>query len=164
MMNFQVKALAKELFQPFFTMDDAQLASHGARRVIADKPLGYPCRVSLRDAAVGERLILLPFKHHQVDSPYQASGPIFVREKSEAAALAMNQLPEEMKSRLMSVRAYDAEGMINTAEVVDGAQLALRLQQLLQVQSIAYLHLHYAGYGCYACKVERVQERLLQMS
>lgn len=154
-MNFQVQALTKELFQPFFTMDKAQLASHSARRVIADQPVGYPCRVSLCDAAVGESLLLLPFMHHQVDTPYQASGPIFVREHGVAAVLAPNQLPKAMETRQMSVRAYDAEGMIKTAEVVEGAQLVLRLQQLLQVQSIAYIHLHYAGYGCYACKVVR---------
>jgi hypothetical protein len=155
MMSFQVQALARALFQPFFTMDEAQLAIHRARRVIADKPLAYPCRVSLCDAAEGESLLLLPFAHHQVDTPYQASGPIFVRENSVVAVLAPNQLPKEMETRQMSVRAYDAEGMIKTAEVVKGEQLVLRLQQMLQVESIAYVHLHYAGYGCYACKVVR---------
>ncbi|AMC35528.1 DUF1203 domain-containing protein [Janthinobacterium sp. B9-8] len=157
-MNFQVYALAIEQFQPFFAMNTEELASHNARRLIADKPLGYPCRVSLRDAAIGEHVLLLPFVYHQCASPYRASGPIFVRENSVATTLAPNQLPGEMETRQMSVRAYDAEGMIKMAEVVEGERLVQYLQQLLQGAAIAYVHLHYAGYGCYACKVVRSAE------
>ena len=49
------------------------------RRMRSDQPVGFPCRVSLEDAPVGEEVLLLPFTHQDSRSPYRASGPIFVR-------------------------------------------------------------------------------------
>jgi hypothetical protein len=34
---------------------------------------GFPCRVSLQDAEIGEEVILLPYQHHKTNSPYQAN-------------------------------------------------------------------------------------------
>src|SRR5207244_12139960 len=85
--RFRISALPLQLFTSFFAMDDRELAEHGASRCVADQKPGYPCRVSLVDAEPGERVILLPFEHHDVCSPYRASGPIFVREEARQADL-----------------------------------------------------------------------------
>jgi len=62
-MNYQVRGLEPALFEQLFDLDDAALAGRGMRRVRADQPVGYPCRISLEDAPVGEELLLLPFAH-----------------------------------------------------------------------------------------------------
>ena len=39
-------------------LNDKELASHQAKGVIVDEEPGYPCRVSLEDAKIGERVLL----------------------------------------------------------------------------------------------------------
>src|SRR5690348_1908531 len=106
-MNFRIVGLPLEEFQPLFSLRDQELAQKGARRMTVDAKPGFPCRVSLEDAAIGEKVILIPFVHHDVDSPYRASGPIFVREDAIEADLRVGEIPGLVSSRTMSVRAYD---------------------------------------------------------
>jgi hypothetical protein len=116
---------------------------------------GYPCRVSLEDAEPGERLLLLTFEHHGVDSPYRASGPIYVREGAVQADPAVNEVPLQLRRRLLSVRAYSAAGMMRDASVVEGKDLEGAVETLFADPKVAYLHLHNAIPGCYAARVER---------
>ncbi|MGL4575678.1 MAG: DUF1203 domain-containing protein, partial [Burkholderiaceae bacterium] len=67
-----------------FGKSDHELHALGARRMVADAGSGFPCRVSLREAAPGQRVILAAFEHQSAHSPYRASGPIFVIEGSSA--------------------------------------------------------------------------------
>ncbi len=98
--SFQIEALAADQFAKLFSLDDGELAERGARRCVADAKPGYPCRVSLLDAGVGERLILLPYTHHDTNTPYRdenacqiyfsrerlASRPIIRRRAQNASA------------------------------------------------------------------------------
>ena len=155
-MHFQIHALPIALFAPQFALSDAELRERNARRVVADgRPL-YPCRVSLRDATEGERLLLLPHAHHPVDTPYRASGPVYVREQAIEAKPDIDEVPALLRTRLLSLRAYDARGMMVWAEVLPGAELESGIAALFDIERTAYLHLHYAKPGCYACRVERV--------
>ena len=152
---FQITGLDPSPFAPLFDLDDAALRARGARRVRADADPGFPCRVSLEDAAEGEELLVLPWRHHDVDSPYRASGPIFVRRGARPARLAPGEVPPSVSRRLMSLRAYDAGHLMLTAEVVDGAQVAAALAALFADPAVAYVHLHNARPGCYACQATR---------
>jgi hypothetical protein len=154
--NFRIVGLPLAEFQPLFPLSDDQLFQKGARRMRVDAKPGFPCRVSLEDAELGEKVILLPFAHHDVDSPYRASGPIFVRESAKGAKLADNEVPEVVSSRTMSVRAYDDKGMMVNGDVVPGREVRSRIEELFANPKVSYLHLHNAGAGCYSCKVERV--------
>lgn len=156
MASFQVIGLPAESFTSLFALSDAQLATRGARRVIADANPGYPCRVSLADATVGEELLLLPYEHQPADSPYRASGPIYVRRHAQAYTPAPDEIPEAIRRRLLSLRAYDAEHMMIGAAVCEGAQVATEILQQFSNPQVAYIHLHNARPGCFACRVERV--------
>lgn len=142
-------------FAPLFALSDADLAARGARRLIADCRPGYPCRVSLVDALPGERVLLLPHVHHDVTGPYRASGPIFVREFAVPAQPAIGEIPDAIRLRQLSLRAYDADGWMQAADVCKGADAALAIERLFEDTRIVYLHLHNAKPGCYACRVER---------
>jgi hypothetical protein len=153
--TFRIVSLPLTEFQSFFMLNDDELAQKGARRLVVDAKPGFPCRVSLEDAELGEKIILVPFVHHDVDSPYHASGPIFVRENAKEARLAPGEVPEVVSSRTISLRAYDDAGMMLNGEVVPGSELKSRINQLFANPKVSYLHLHNAGAGCYSCRVER---------
>jgi len=152
---FQISALRRDDFDEFFRLDDHALAARGARRCIADRTPGFPCRVSLADAEPGERVIPLPYAHQPAESPYRASGPIFVRETAQTAAVPPDAVPALLRSRMLSVRAYDARDLMIDAAVIDGRELEQALARTLDNERVSYIHLHYAGPGCYACRVDR---------
>ena len=85
-MNYQLRGLEPAQFEQFFGLDEAGLAARGMRWMRVDKPVGFPCRISLEDAPVGEDVLLLPFVHQDSRSPYRASGPIFVRRGARGGA------------------------------------------------------------------------------
>lgn len=159
-MEFRISGLPAEPFIPYFAMTDAELISHGARRVVArpdDAPLMQPCRVSLRDSQPGEASILLHFPHHIAPgSPYRASGPIFVREGVNETASFVNHVPEQQRIRLLSVRAYDAIGIMVDADVREGTELEEVIARMFRRDDVAFLHAHNARRGCYACRIDRV--------
>ena len=154
-MTFQIHALPIEPFVADLSLTDEALRARGIRRVVADSRPVYPCRVSLQDAVEGERLLLLPFLHHDVDTPYRASGPIYVREAAVQAQPAVDEVPLLLRARLLSLRGYDARGMMAWADVVPGSDIESGIAALFAIERVAYLHLHYAKPGCYACRVER---------
>jgi hypothetical protein len=155
-MNFRISGLPLEPFVPFFSMSDEQLREHGARRVVAkaeDAPLMQPCRISLRNSAPGEVSILLNYPHHTTPtSPYRASGPIFVRQGVRATASFVNQVPTQQSTRLLSVRAYDAAGIMVDAEVTEGTELEATIKRMFCRGNVAFLHAHNAKRGCYSCR------------
>ena len=138
-------------------MSDGELAALGARRVVADEAFGFPCRVSLADADVGDELLLLPFEHLRTRSPYRASGPVFVRKGARRAVLEPGAIPPYVTRRWMSVRAYDADDMMVAADVCDGSDVRGVIERLHRaIRRVAFIHLHNAKRGCFSCRVERV--------
>ena len=105
MHSFQLIGLSPTNFAHLFELSDSQLAALNAQRVYADSKPGYPCRVSLSDAEIGDELLLLPFEHQPASSPYRSSGPIFVRKSALQSSLERGEIPDYVRSRLMSVRA-----------------------------------------------------------
>ena len=155
-MRFQVVALDADRFTRLHALDDETLADRGIQRRIVPDDAGVPCRVSLEDATPGERVLLLPFVHHDVATPYRASGPIYVREQARTARLKPGEIPAMLERRLLSLRAYDAEGMLVESDVVEGRTLRAALERAFDKKEIAYVHLHNARPGCFNCAVERV--------
>jgi hypothetical protein len=155
-MSYQLRGLEPQLFEPLFDLDEAALAARGMRWMRADAPFGFPCRISLEDAPVGEPLLLLPFTHQDSRSPYRASGPIFVRRGQRTAARIVDRLPPYLARRPLSVRAYDAADDMVDAEVVDGSEAGALIERFLAQDAVSYLHVHFARRGCYACRVDRI--------
>jgi hypothetical protein len=123
--------------------------------VTVDEKPGYPCRVSLTDAEVGETVLLLPFVHHDVESPYRASGPIYVRRGARRAAPAAGEVPLMFRHRLLSLRAYDRDAMMLNAAAAAGTELEAAISDLFAEPAVAYLHIHNARPGCFNCRVDR---------
>lgn len=154
-MNFQIKPLQGKDFAHLFDLTDADLAAQQAcRQVVATKP-GTPCRVSMQDAEVGETVILFNYEHQPEDSPYRARHAVFVRENAQQADLAVNEVPEVIRSRVMSLRYFDRDHMMIDADVVSGEAVAEELAKAFENDDIAYVHLHNAKPGCFAAAAYR---------
>jgi hypothetical protein len=67
----------------------------------------------------------------------------------------VNEVPEMIRSRLLSIRAYDAGAMLVASSVAEGRELEAHLERFFSDPRVAYLHLHNARPGCYNCRVER---------
>jgi Protein of unknown function (DUF1203) len=155
MNTFQLVGLRYAPFAPLFALPDAKLSAYNAQRVFATTKPGYPCRVSLVDAEIGEELLLLPFEHQPAGSPYKSSGPIFVRKASSQAQLEPGEIPDYVLTRLMSVRAYDCKDFMTDALVCAGSDAAAAIQKMFSRAEVAYIHLHNANRGCFSCAARR---------
>jgi hypothetical protein len=155
-MSFQVSGLPLAPFAPFFGLTDVELSNHHIVRHTADHTPGFPCRVSMRDAEVGETLLLFNYQHLDVDSPYRSTYAIYVRENAEEARVAVNEVPEVLRRRLLSLRAFDKEGMLLDADIVDGQDVQLLIERMFADRRAEYIHVHNAKAGCFAARVDRV--------
>ena len=154
-MNFQIHALTADQFQALFDLSDTDLkARHIMRKTVTEFP-GFPCRVSLKDADVGETVLLLNHTHLPQDTPYQASHAIYVRQGAVQAKLPAGVVPLVLKRRLLSVRFFNAQHMMIEADVVAGAEVAATLKTAFDSPEVAYVHLHNAKQGCFAAAVTR---------
>jgi len=154
-MGFRIQGLPAEQFRPLFAMSDAELARHDAVRRIADaRTPGYPCRVSLTDSKPGDVLILVNYEHLPVASPYRMRFAIFVREGEETYD-RVDEVPEQLRARVLAVRAFDRHGMMLGFELVAGSDLEHAIGTLFRRPDAAYLHVHFAGPGCYAARIDR---------
>ncbi|MGH8131116.1 MAG: DUF1203 domain-containing protein [Steroidobacteraceae bacterium] len=154
-MSYELRGLEPGLFEPYFDLDETALAARGMRWMRVDAPVGFPCRISLEDAPVGESVLLLPFTHQDSRSAYRASGPIFVRRGRSKAARIVDELPPYLTRRPLSVRAYDASDDMIDADIVDGREAAPLIERYLALNEASYLHIHFARRGCFACRVDR---------
>jgi hypothetical protein len=154
-MDFRITGLPAGHFAALHDLSDDALHAQGALRRVVDRAPGYPCRVSLQDAALGETVLLLNYEHMALDSPYRSRHAIYVRRHAREARLAVNEVPAVLAIRLLSVRAFDRDGMIVDADVVPGAELAVAVRRLLGNDRAEFLHVHNAKYGCYAARVDR---------
>jgi hypothetical protein len=153
-MSFRIKGLPAENFQHLFALSDAELRAHQARRSTVDQENAFPCRISLTDAAPGDEVLLVNYEHHAVDTPYRSRFAVYVR-PGEATFDAVDEIPAQLRRRILAARGYDGDGMLVEADLVDGRALEGKIEQLFADPKIAYLHLHFAKPGCYAARVER---------
>lgn len=154
-MSFQIHALPAEQFATFFAMTDPELEAVNARRMVVEAKPGTPCRVSLADADVGDTVLLLNYRHQPADTPYQATHAIFVRQGAQQARPEAGEIPEAIRSRLISVRSYDDAHMMIGADVYGGDRLASVLAVAFEDERVSYIHLHNAKPGCFAALVTR---------
>ena len=115
-----------------------------------------PCRRCLRDAPADVPLVLAPYNPFLVASPYTGDGPVFVHaDGCEPFDPVPGAVSEQVGGRVLSVRAYDCDAMMTGAVVLPGEELAARVPELLDDARVSFLHVHFAGPGCFAFRVDR---------
>jgi hypothetical protein len=154
-MTFRIIGLSSKPFRHLYGMSDTDLARQNAKRYIADESPGFPDRIELRDARIGESLLLVNFEHHPAATPYRSSHAIFVLEGAERTYDSINEVPEVLSRRLISLRGFSETGMLLKADVLDGQQLSSYIEMFFADPEISYLHAHNAKQGCYAARIDR---------
>lgn len=155
MASFRILGLPADPFSSLFTLSDEALAARDARRMVVDEKPGFPCRISLDEAEIGEEVLLLAYEHQPAKSPYRSSGPIFVRSGARQRQARVDEVPDSVRTRTISLRAYDARDWIVEAAVCEGEAVGRLLSALFDDARVAYVHLHNAKRGCFACRAER---------
>ena len=155
-MPFVVTGLPVEPFRPLFGLSDEALAEHGAVRYAVDAAIGFPCRITLEDARVGDTVLLVNYEHQPADTPYRSRHAIFVSEQAVETRRAIDEIPPALAVRpAISLRAFDEAGMMVDAEIAPGAQLVPVIERMFGEPRVAYIHAHNAGRGCYAARIDR---------
>ena len=153
-MTFRITGLPATDFAAWFELSDAELAERNAVRRIVDEPHAFPCRISLTDAEVGDEVLLINHEHLPVDSPYRSRHAIYIR-AGETTCDAVDEVPDMLRRRLLSLRAFDDAGMMTGCDVVEGRDLETAISRLFADPQAAYLHVHFARPGCYAARIDR---------
>ena len=152
-MNFTVSGLSPEPFVPLYGLSDGELAERRARRVVVNGA-GFPERIEMRDAEPGETLLLVNYEHQSADTPYRSSHAIYVREGA-TETWSGDHLPQVLRKRLLSLRAFSADGSMVDADVVEGSDAEPLIARLFADLAVAYIHAHSARPGCYLARIDR---------
>lgn len=133
--------------------DDSGETLH--RRVVQTK--GSPCRHCLRLGEPGETVLLGRYNLPLPRGVYWTPSPIWVHANDCALFDATNTIPETVRGSLVSVRAYDPDGMClyDLGHVCEGTEVDEPLARALADDRTAYVNIHTAKPGCWLCRVER---------
>jgi hypothetical protein len=67
----------------------------------------------------------------------------------------VSTLPDQLTTRTLSVRAFDADAMMLDASVIDGSDLDNKIRRMLRNSDVDRIHVHNAERGCWAVTVTR---------
>ena len=154
-MSYVVRGLDPAPFRPLFDLSDEELAERGVIRMTVTEKPSFPCRVSLTDRDVGERVLLLNHVSHDVANPYRASHAIFVTESVEPAAEYVDEVPPVFAPRILSLRGFDKDGMMVEAVIAQPGEADSAIRGQFANDAVETIHVHNATRGCFAAKVER---------
>lgn len=155
MMTYRIDGLAPDRFRHLFALDDAALAQRNAMRVRATTQPGFPCRVTLEDAPVGQELILLNFVSHDVATPYRMAYAIYVSEQAAPAPSYVDGIPPVFAGRTIGLRGFDEEGMLRAAALAGPGEADDHIRGLFARDDLATIHAHNAAHGCFLAQVVR---------
>jgi hypothetical protein len=154
-MTYRITGLDPSPYRPLFGLPDEELAKRGVVRMTVTNKPSFPCRVSLTDRDIGESVLLLNHVSHEVAGPYRASHAIFVTEGEEQAAEYVDEVPPVFATRVLSLRGFDAQGLMADALLTQPGEADAGIRKLFENPAIATIHAHNAARGCFAARIER---------
>ena len=154
-MTYQITGIDPDPYRHLYGLSDEELASHGIVRMTVTAKPSFPCRVSLTDREIGESVLLLNHVSHDVANPYRASHAIFVTEGAEEAAIYVDEVPPAFGPRVLSLRAFDEDGMMVDAALTQPGEADAGIRKLFENPAITTIHSHSATRGCFAAMIDR---------
>ncbi|MBI5371012.1 MAG: DUF1203 domain-containing protein [Sphingobacteriales bacterium] len=153
--NFIIRPIGNG-YQQFFNMNREELLQLGVQlKTVTEKP-GFPCRISLEDAEIGEEVLLMSYVHHATSASYLSSGPVYIRRNAKPAQLAAGEVPGFLLVRYLSLRCYNREGEMVDATLCAGTELKQKLGFLFLNPEIIKIDIHNAKPGCFNCVAEKI--------
>ena len=112
--------------------------------------------MSFHDASLpGERFtsqFVPPNEQH--NAAYRMRFASYVRKGGKACAKA-DDVPEQLRTRVLLVRSFDKDATFVADELVEGRDIEAAIERQLADSRTAYLHIYYALPGRYMARVER---------
>ena len=153
-MAYRIQGLSPEPFKHLFGLPDEELAKQGVVRMTVTDPT-FPCRVSLTDRDLGEKVLLLNHVSHDVATPYRAAHAIFITETDQDPAEYVDEVPPVFEKRVLSLRGFDRDGMMAEAILTQPGEADAGIRRLFANPEIETIHAHNAVRGCFSAKIER---------
>ena len=115
------------------------------------------CAAACADAHDADGVVLASVMPFRGESPYAARSPVYVHaERCAGHAEEPGAVPEMLRGRLLSVRAYDGVAHADGHGGAPGNRPRGRDRAAARRRDPgAYLHVHFAGPGCFACRIDR---------
>nr|NUR37400.1 DUF1203 domain-containing protein [Sphingomonas sp.] len=153
-MAYRITGIDPAPYQHLYGLPDEELAEQGVVRMTVTDPT-FPCRVSLTDRPIGEKVLLLNHVSHDVANPYRATHAIFVSEGADAPAEFVDEVPPVFEKRVLSLRGFDKQGMMADAILTQPGEADAGVRRLFDNPEIETIHAHNAVRGCFSAKIER---------
>jgi len=153
-MAYRIQGLSPEPFKHLFGLPDEELAKQGVVRMTVTDP-AFPCRVSLTDRDLGEKVLLLNHVSHDVANPYRATHAIFITETDQDPAEYVDEVPPVFEKRVLSLRGFDRDGMMADAILTQAGEADAGIRRLFANPESETIHAHNAVRGCFSAKIER---------
>jgi hypothetical protein len=122
---------------------------------------GEPLRDSFRRARPGEAILLASYCPFVKAGPYKEYGPVFVSATGHETA-HLDALPLTGESPYLGtcfvLRAYTWEERIADAVLSSPHDARNDLNRLFARDEVAFVVARYAAYGCFALRLERIEE------
>ena len=128
----------------------------GAAVLPEDDGGSFPVRCCLSDERSADEVLLLSVRMPSAESPYTAPSPVYIHRGPCAGREPSAVVPEILRDRRLSLRAYDERHMITGTAVVEGGDVERAAAALLDDERASYVFAHFAGPGCYACRIDPV--------
>lgn len=151
-MTYRIAGLDPAPYKPLFGLSDDDLRRRGIVRMSVTDPT-FPCRISLVDRPIGERVLLLNHVSNDVANPYRASHAIFVADAEQAQFV--DEVPPVFEKRVLSLRGFDRDGMMADAVLAQPGEADAAIRKLFENSNIDTIHAHNAVRGCFSARIER---------
>jgi hypothetical protein len=121
---------------------------------------GEPLRDLLRRARPGEEIILASHCPFVRPGPFREFGPIYVSARGgpaepELILTRRADSRDDYFQRQLTLRAYDREGAITDAAIVDFEQAPAQLDDFLDHAAVDFVDARFPAYGCFAARFLR---------
>ena len=154
-MTYRITGIDPAPYSHLYGLPEDELAKQGIVRMIVTEKPSFPCRVTLRDREIGEKVLLLNHVSHDVANPYRTSHAIFITEGVEEMAEYIDEIPPVFETRVLSLRGFDKEGLMADAILAAQGEADGAIRNLFDNPAIETIHAHNATRGCFAAKIER---------
>ena len=93
------------------------------------------------------------------NTPCAATHAIYLRKDAIQAQVDVGDVSQVLARRLLSARGFNTQNLMVDADLVDGSNLAEKLEGLFATSEIEFVHVHHAKQGCFAALATRRQGR-----
>jgi hypothetical protein len=117
----------------------------------------YPCRHCLREASGEQGMLLLSHQAPEPRSVYGHPTAIFLCAQACARFDAPDTVPEIVRNRQVSLRAFNSDGMMlyTANELVEGAGHDAAIRRIFDRAEVAFINVHTTKAGCMLCHIAR---------